>query len=81
MAIEAGLHDYGNKDWPGYTSDPSLKCWTLQPGRMAAVHPSMTLCRDSAMAAAFMTALPVYLHGVRQPRPAGAMPFRKLASS
>jgi hypothetical protein len=58
-----------------------LKSWTLQPGRMAAVHPSMTLCRDSAMAAAFMTALPVYLHGVRQPRPAGAMPFRKLTSS
>jgi hypothetical protein len=58
-----------------------LKSWTLQPGGMAAVHPSMILCRDSTMAAAYITACPVYLHGVRQPCSAGAMPFRKLTSS
>jgi hypothetical protein len=33
------------------------------------------------MAAAYIAALPVHLHGVGQPRPAGAMPFRKLTSS
>jgi alpha-N-acetylglucosaminidase len=28
-ASEAGLHDYGNKDWAGLTSDLYLKRWTL----------------------------------------------------
>ena len=27
-ASEAGLHDYGNKDWAGLTSDLYLKRWT-----------------------------------------------------
>lgn len=58
-----------------------LKRWTLQPGGMVAVHPSMILSRDLTMAATYITALPVYLHGVRQSCPAGAMPFRKLTSS
>jgi alpha-N-acetylglucosaminidase len=28
-ASEAGLHDYGNRDWAGLTSDVYLKRWTL----------------------------------------------------
>jgi alpha-N-acetylglucosaminidase len=28
-ASEAGLHDYGNKDWAGLTSDLYLRRWTL----------------------------------------------------
>jgi alpha-N-acetylglucosaminidase len=44
-ASEAGLHDYGNKDWAGLTSDLYLKRWTLYFADLAASLRTGTLPR------------------------------------